>query len=349
MKKINLDGKALEAVAGRLDEALRLIEAKLGVRITARGGEVVVAGDGQDGDERERRVADLLGQLADLHEQGVTLGREEIRTAVGLAERGAAVRLSDFFVASRLQPSSKKTVIPKSDNQRRYIEAIRDNDLVFGIGPAGTGKTYLAVAMAISLLNEKRVRRILLARPAVEAGERLGFLPGDIAAKVDPYLRPLYDALWDMVEPDRAERLIERGIIEVAPLAFMRGRTLNDSFVILDEAQNTTSEQMKMFLTRIGFDSKAVVTGDITQIDLPAQKISGLVEAEEIIAGIPGIAVTHFDETDVVRHALVQRIIRAYERHGNGRNSGTGESNPRSQGGGDPATVATRGEGADSQ
>jgi phosphate starvation-inducible PhoH-like protein len=349
MKKINLDGKALEAVAGRLDEALRLIEAKLGVRITARGGEVLVAGDGEDGNEREQRVADLLGQLADLHEQGVALGREEIRTAVGLAERDASARLSDFFIASRIQPSSKKTVIPKSHNQRRYVEAIRDNDLVFGIGPAGTGKTYLAVAMALSLLNDKRVRRILLARPAVEAGERLGFLPGDIAAKVDPYLRPLYDALWDMVEPDRAERLIERGIIEVAPLAFMRGRTLNDSFVILDEAQNTTSEQMKMFLTRIGFDSKAVVTGDITQIDLPAQKVSGLVEAEEIIAGISGIAVTHFDETDVVRHPLVQRIIRAYERHGNDRNSGASESNERAGGPGDPTPVAPRGERAEPQ
>jgi phosphate starvation-inducible PhoH-like protein len=205
--------------------------------------------------------------------------------------------------------------VPKSDNQRRYVEAIRDNDMVFGIGPAGTGKTYLAVAMAVSLLNEKRVQRIILARPAVEAGEKLGFLPGDIAAKVDPYLRPLYDALYDMLEPDRAERLLERGVIEVAPLAFMRGRTLNGSFVILDEAQNTTAEQMKMFLTRIGFDSKAVVTGDVTQIDLPSAKLSGLVEARDVVAGVPGIAIVHFDDTDVVRHPLVQRIILAYDRH----------------------------------
>ena len=315
MKTLNLDGKALEAVAGHFDEALRLIEARFGVRITARGADVVVGGTGDGGQEREERVAALLRQLADLHGRGVVLGREDLKTAIGLVERDPETRLTDHFVDAKIKPSSKKAVVPKSANQRRYIEAIRSNDLVFGIGPAGTGKTYLAVAMAMSFLNEKRVRRILLARPAVEAGERLGFLPGDLAAKVDPYLRPLYDALYDMVEPDRAERMIERGIIEVAPLAFMRGRTLNDSFVILDEAQNTTTEQMKMFLTRIGFDSKAVVTGDVTQIDLPAQKISGLVEAEDVVDSIPGIEVVHFDDTDVVRHPLVQRIIVAYERH----------------------------------
>jgi len=314
MKTINLDGKAIEAVAGHFDEALRLIESKFGVRITARGAGVVVGGIGENGGDREERVADLLRQLSELHARGVVLGREELKTAIGLVAREPGARLVEHFVDSRLRPSAKKAVVPKSENQRRYIEAIRANDLVFGVGPAGTGKTYLAVAMAIAFLNEKRVRRILLARPAVEAGERLGFLPGDVAAKVDPYLRPLYDALYDMLEPDRAEHLIERGIIEIAPLAFMRGRTLNDAFVILDEAQNTTTEQMKMLLTRIGFESKAVVTGDVTQIDLPAAKVSGLVEAEEVVAGIPGIEIVHFNDTDVVRHPLVQRIIVAYER-----------------------------------
>jgi phosphate starvation-inducible PhoH-like protein len=330
MKTLNLGGKALEAVAGNFDEALRLIEARFGVRITARGTEVVVGGVGDNNRDREERVAGLLRQLADLHEGGVVLGREDLKTAVGLLERDPDARLVDHFVGARVKPSSKKAVVPKSANQLRYIEAIRANDLVFGVGPAGTGKTYLAVAMAISFLNEKRVRRILLARPAVEAGERLGFLPGDLAAKVDPYLRPLYDALYDMLEPDRAERMIERGIIEIAPLAFMRGRTLNDSFVILDEAQNTTTEQMKMFLTRIGFDSKAVVTGDVTQIDLPAQKVSGLVEAEAVVDSISGIEVVHFDDTDVVRHPLVQRIILAYERHEAERQEREGDDTPRS-------------------
>jgi phosphate starvation-inducible protein PhoH and related proteins len=319
MRTLTLDGKVLEAVTGSHDEALRLIEERFGVRITARGGEVILDAPGERGDEREKRVADLLEQLEELHARGVALGREDLRTAVRLLEREPATRLSEHFVDARLRPSAKKTVVPKSSNQRRYIESIRRNDLVFGIGPAGTGKTYLAVAMAVSLLNERRIQRILLARPAVEAGERLGFLPGDIAAKVDPYLRPLYDALYDMLEPDRAEKLMERGTVEVAPLAFMRGRTLNDAFVILDEAQNTTSEQMKMFLTRIGFHSKAVVTGDVTQIDLPAPKVSGLVEAQRIVGGIPGIDVVRFDETDVVRHPLVQRIILAYERHESAR------------------------------
>jgi phosphate starvation-inducible PhoH-like protein len=314
MKTIRLDGKTLEALAGRFDETLRLIEERFQVRLSARGDDITVSSPPEGGEEREDRVLGFLRQLADLHARGVALGREEVKTAVGLIERDPGAKLSDHFVDARLSPSARKKVVPKSGNQRRYIEAIRENDLVFGIGPAGTGKTYLAVAMAISLLNERRIQRILLARPAVEAGERLGFLPGDISAKVDPYLRPLYDALYDMLEPDRIERLMERGTIEVAPLAFMRGRTLNDSFIILDEAQNTTSEQMKMFLTRIGFDSKCVVTGDVTQIDLPAQKTSGLVEAREIVAGIPGIAVVPFDETDVVRHPLVQQIILAYDR-----------------------------------
>jgi phosphate starvation-inducible PhoH-like protein len=249
---------------------------------------------------------------------------------VGLKRRDPRVRLADHFVDARIETSVKKSIVPKSANQLRYVESIRDNDLVFGIGPAGTGKTYLAVAMAVSMLNLGRVRRIILARPAVEAGERLGFLPGDIAAKVDPYLRPLYDALYDMLEPSRAERLMEQGAIEVAPLAFMRGRTLDHSFMILDEAQNTTTEQMKMFLTRIGFDSKAVVTGDVTQIDLPAPRVSGLVEVREVVDGIRGIEFVTFDENDVVRHPLVQRIILAYDRHDTERRHAIAKDGARS-------------------
>jgi len=313
MKTISLDSKTIEALAGPLDEGLRLIEDRFDIRVSARGSEVTLAAEGAAAGARESRVADLLMQLASLHAKGVPLGRDDLRTAVGIIEREADANLEAHFLEARLKPSARKTVVAKSPNQRRYIEAIRGSDLVFGIGPAGTGKTYLAVAMAITLLNEKRIQRILLCRPAVEAGERLGFLPGDIAAKVDPYLRPLYDALYDMLEPDRIERLVERGTIEVAPLAFMRGRTLNDAFIILDEAQNTTPEQMKMFLTRIGLDSKAVVTGDVTQIDLPAQKTSGLVEAKEVVQGIPGIEVVGFDKADVVRHPLVQRIVAAYD------------------------------------
>ena len=313
MKTISLDSKTIATLAGPLDENLRLIEDRFDVRVCARGSAVTIQGEGEGGDRREERVADLLVQLASLHALGVALGRDDIKTAVGIMAREKASKLAEHFLDSRLKPSARKTVVAKSPNQRRYIDAMREKDLVFGIGPAGTGKTYLAVAMAISLLNEKRIQRILLCRPAVEAGEKLGFLPGDIAAKVDPYLRPLYDALHDMLEPERIEQLVERGTIEVAPLAFMRGRTLNDAFIILDEAQNTTPEQMKMFLTRIGLDSKAAVTGDVTQIDLPVQRTSGLVEAQEVVSGIPGIEIVQFDETDVVRHPLVQRIVVAYD------------------------------------
>ncbi len=313
MKTIRLDSKTLEALLLPLDESLRMVEAKFDVRAVARGGDLTIEADGEDAARRETRVADLFSQLAALHAQGVPLRRDDIKTAINIAARQESPELSEHFVDSRLKPSARKTVVAKSRNQRHYINAMRENDLVFGVGPAGTGKTYLAVAMAISLLNEKRIQRILLCRPAVEAGEKLGFLPGDIAAKVDPYLRPLYDALHDMLEPERIEQLVERGTIEVAPLAFMRGRTLNDAFIILDEAQNTTPEQMKMFLTRIGLDSKAAVTGDVTQIDLPAQRTSGLVEALDVVSGIVGIARVHFDETDVVRHPLVQRIVIAYD------------------------------------
>jgi phosphate starvation-inducible PhoH-like protein len=324
MKTITLDAKVIEAIAAHYDEALRLIEDRFNVRLAARGNDVTVTAETNEGRERVDHVADLLEQLALLHAKGIELGREDLKTAVALIERQPKARLVDHFLGARIRTSAKKTIVAKSPNQRLYVEAIRDNDLVFGIGPAGTGKTYLAVAMAVAFLNEKRVKRIILARPAVEAGENLGFLPGDLAAKVDPYLRPLYDALYDMLDPQRAERLMEQGTIEVAPLAFMRGRTLDHSFMILDEAQNTTSEQMKMFLTRIGFDSKAVVTGDVTQIDLPVRKRSGLIEARQVVQGIHGTAFVHFDESDVVRHPLVQRIVLAYERHGQASENGLG-------------------------
>jgi phosphate starvation-inducible PhoH-like protein len=326
MKTITLDAQVIEAIAGHYDEALRLIEDRFEVRLSARGNNITVSAGTSGADRQVPLVADLLKELALLHAKGVRLGREDLRTAISLKQRQPAADLVEHFIDARIQASAKKAVVPKSSNQRKYVQAIRDSDLVFGIGPAGTGKTYLAVAMAVSMLNERRVKRIILARPAVEAGERLGFLPGDLAAKVDPYLRPLYDALYDMLEPHRTERLLEQGTIEVAPLAFMRGRTLDHSFMILDEAQNTTTEQMKMFLTRIGFDSRAVVTGDVTQIDLPAQKTSGLVEAEHVVGGIPGIRFIHFDETDVVRHPLVQRIVKAYERSEAGRPARTAEN-----------------------
>jgi len=235
------------------------------------------------------------------------------------------IDLRDYFLKSTLTQSGRKRIAPKTVNQRRYLEAIDQNDIVFGIGPAGTGKTYLAMAQAVSFLLAKKVTRIILARPAVEAGEKLGFLPGDLAEKVNPYLRPLYDALYDMIDVERAERLIERGTIEIAPIAFMRGRTLNDAFVILDEAQNTTSEQMKMFLTRLGFGSKAVVTGDITQIDLPIGRTSGLVEAMKVVSKIEGISFLYFDDRDVVRHKLVQQIVKAYESFSGGGGGAAGK------------------------
>jgi phosphate starvation-inducible PhoH-like protein len=245
---------------------------------------------------------------------GYKLSPGDVKTASDLVARDDNVDLRDHFLKGSLNTSgSKRRVGPKSANQRRYLDAIEQQDIVFGIGPAGTGKTYLAMAEAVSFLVAKKVSRIILARPAVEAGEKLGFLPGDLQEKVNPYLRPLYDALYDMLDVERVARYIERGTIEVAPIAFMRGRTLNDSFVILDEAQNTTTEQMKMFLTRLGFGAKAVITGDITQIDLPSGRTSGLVEAMKVVGSVEGISFVYFDERDVVRHKLVQQIVKAYE------------------------------------
>lgn len=246
---------------------------------------------------------------------GYFLKPEDIRYAIKSAASGYETSLKDLFLNNIPISSKNRFIIPKTEVQRQYIEAIRNYDIVIGIGPAGTGKTYLAMAMAINALLKKQVSRIVLARPAVEAGERLGFLPGDMYEKVNPYLRPLYDALFDMIEAEKASKFIEKGIIEIAPLAFMRGRTLNDSFIILDEAQNTTSEQMKMYLTRLGFNSKTVITGDITQIDLPAGRMSGLIEADKILSDVEGIKVIYFSERDVVRHKLVQEIVKAYEKY----------------------------------
>jgi phosphate starvation-inducible PhoH-like protein len=265
------------------------------------------------------RAERVLDQLSGLMRGGYKLAKGDVRTASQLVAQDDSVSLSDYFLRGATRTSGKRQVTAKSVNQRRYLEAIDKFDIVFGIGPAGTGKTYLAMAQAVSFLLSKRVSRIILARPAVEAGEKLGFLPGDLQEKVNPYLRPLYDALYDMLDIERADRLLERGTIEVAPIAFMRGRTLNDAFVILDEAQNTTSEQMKMFLTRLGFGSKAVITGDVTQIDLPVGRTSGLVEAVKIVSKVEGIAFVHFDEKDVVRHQLVQQIVKAYETYGGSR------------------------------
>jgi phosphate starvation-inducible PhoH-like protein len=236
-------------------------------------------------------------------------------------EKDSPHSLKEYFLRNIPVSSKKKFIVPRSENQKKYIDAIKQHDMVIGIGPAGTGKTYLAMAMAIHSLLKKQVSRIILARPAVEAGERLGFLPGDLYEKINPYLRPLYDALFDMMETEKAYRLIDKGIIEIAPLAFMRGRTLNDSFIILDEAQNTTSEQMKMYLTRLGFNSKTVITGDITQIDLPSEKVSGLIAAEKILKGIEGLSFVYFSEKDVVRHKLVQKIVKAYEKFEKNRNN----------------------------
>jgi len=284
------------------------VEKLLQAKIAVRGNHVSIQGDG----EAVKRSSSLLRQLYVIIQKGYPVFPADIDFAHRMLQKDSSLNLEKIFLDTVFISAKKRLITPKTINQKRYIDAIRNHDMVFSIGPAGTGKTYLAMAVAISYLLDKKFSRIVLARPAVEAGEKLGFLPGDLSEKVNPYLRPLYDALFDMMEFDKATNLISKGIIEVAPLAFMRGRTLNDSFVILDEAQNTTSEQMKMFLTRLGFGSKAVITGDVTQIDLPFDKISGLVEAEHILRRISEIKFIHFSDLDVVRHPLVQEVIRAY-------------------------------------
>lgn len=303
------DNDILRSILGEQDNHLKLIAKLAGVKMVVRGNVVTISGADAIKIQLTKR---LILELYRLLEKGYNLYPEDINYAFRILSGDSTLDLEKIFLDTVFIASKKRIITPKSIAQKSYIDAIRRHDLVFGIGPAGTGKTYLAMAMAVAALTDKKVHRIVLARPAVEAGEKLGFLPGDLAEKVNPYLRPLYDALFDMLDFERATTLIQKGVIEVAPLAFMRGRTLNDSFVILDEAQNTTSEQMKMFLTRLGYGSKAVITGDITQIDLPAEKRSGLVEAQSILKKTEGISFVSFCEIDVVRHPLVQDVIRAY-------------------------------------
>jgi len=302
------DNNLIRTLFGEYDTNIKLIEKLEPVKIVVRGNSLSVTGEPIPAE----LVENLIIQLYALLEKGYPIYPADIDYAHRILSSNSSVNLERIFLDTVFISSKKRLITPKSIAQKLYIDLIRNYDIVFSIGPAGTGKTYLAMAMAVSALLDKKVNRIVLARPAVEAGEKLGFLPGDLSEKVNPYLRPLYDALFDMIDFDKASALIHKGVIEVAPLAFMRGRTLNDSFVILDEAQNTTSEQMKMFLTRLGFGSKAVITGDITQIDLPYDKISGLVEAESILTKVEGIKFVHFSEIDVVRHPLVQDVIRAY-------------------------------------
>jgi phosphate starvation-inducible protein PhoH and related proteins len=321
MKKSIEISPNIETLFGTRDENLRALEAGLNISIELRSDSIEIEGAPRDVARGEQVFADYDA----LQRSGFTFNNGDLNSLLRVLMSDPKATLRGLAEAGRQRSFGRRTVQPKSANQRRYVEAIEAHDMVFGIGPAGTGKTYLAVAMAISALLAKRVNRIILARPAVEAGERLGFLPGTLQDKIDPYLRPLYDALYDMLDPERVDRYLEKSVIEIAPIAFMRGRTLNDSFVILDEAQNTTSEQMKMFVTRLGFNSKAVITGDVTQIDLPSARRSGLLEAVSILKNVEGLTFVHFDESDVVRHHLVQRIIRAYDEH---KSRGTEEQSP---------------------
>ena len=309
LRKLELPPQGLKTLFGVQDQNIKYLETLLDVSIGARGNEIMLDGDPKN----IATVEQILRDFAELFDEGNQFSDKELRDAFKQIAEDTAYSLKDYFTRARFNPSGKKAVAPKTANQRKYIEAIQAHDLTFGIGVAGTGKSFLAVAMAVQSLFAKQVDRIILTRPAVEAGEKLGFLPGDLQDKVDPYLRPLYDALFDLVDDERVTKMLEKRIIEVAPLAFMRGRSLNNSFIILDEAQNTTGEQMKMFLTRIGFGSKVVVTGDVTQIDLPRGQRSGLKEAERVLQGIEEIQFVYFDKKDVVRHRLVQLIVEAYE------------------------------------
>jgi len=307
----------LRHVLGVRDENLRLLQRELGTKIIAREGSLLVSGP----EPQVQWAAEVLQQMIAVVEKGGALSTADVRYLLNLARRGEIREAEDLFMEAIFITDRGKRIVPKTLGQLRYVEAMKKHDLVFAIGVAGTGKTFLAVAMALSALKQRQVSRIILARPAVEAGEKLGFLPGDIYEKVDPYMRPLYDALYDLLDYDKVQRLIERRVIEVIPLAYMRGRTFNDAFIVLDEAQNATSLQMKMVLTRLGFNAKMVVTGDITQIDLPKGVKSGLVEVQEILKGVEGVTFVYLTEHDVVRHPLVQRIVAAYDAWGKKRHA----------------------------
>jgi phosphate starvation-inducible PhoH-like protein len=337
------DARLLLELAGPRNEKLKALERECGVGVGLRGNKILLEGPAESVALAER----FLAETAVLLRQGVEVQPADVGRALRMLRSEPHVQLRDMFDSQVSLGTGRRGVGPRGVAQKAYVDAIRTHDLTFGIGPAGTGKTYLAMACAVSAFVARQVKRIVLTRPAVEAGEKLGFLPGDLAEKVNPYLRPLYDALDDMMDIDKAQGLIARGHIEVAPLAFMRGRTLNDSFVILDEAQNTTSEQMKMFLTRLGFGAKAVITGDITQIDLPAGRTSGLVEAMKVVGGIEGISFVHFDDRDVVRHKLVQQIVKAYEAFSSGNGAGRSSSGRGAPAESFPQTGSGRGEPAE--
>jgi phosphate starvation-inducible protein PhoH and related proteins len=318
VRTVSLEGLDQRLLFGPNDMLLRMIESRFAAHMVARGEKIVVDGQADD----VERVMRLLSDLTTRVRQGEFISEQYLLYAIGMVKENGYAPGESISTEALLTSALKKVIKPKTVGQTQYVEAVDTHDIVFSIGPAGTGKTYLAVAMAVAALKTNRVTRIVFTRPAVEAGESLGFLPGDIRAKVDPYLRPVYDALYDMLTPDKARKLLELGVVEIAPLAFMRGRTLNEAFVVLDEAQNTTGAQMKMFLTRIGEKSKAVITGDITQIDLEDKNLSGLIKVQTVLKNIPGIAFVYLTEKDVVRHRLVQNIIRAYEKHENSRRKG---------------------------